>query len=157
MVLPILMNGLFHTGYAVNNIHKATENLGTKFGIANWKIVPLPEETGGRALGFANSRDMMIELIDIVPGCVPIYNDWVPEQEGAIRFHHLGHMVPNREKFDSVTRQLEAADAPVVIDDELGDILYYRYFDTVAQLGHYTEFVLMKPDGNEFWKDVPRN
>lgn len=157
MILPTLSQKLFHTGYAVRDAYKATAMLGEKFGIRDWKIVPMPEKYGGRALAFAYVGDMMIELVDTVPGGVPIYSDWIPEDENALRLHHLGHYASDRAEFDAVARQFERAGIAMVIDEELGDILSYRYFDTVALLGHYCEFVLMKPGGEKFWADVPRN
>lgn len=157
MNLPMLSRGLFHTGYAVRDVDAAIATLAAQFGVRDWKVVRLPEETGGRALAFAYVGDMMIELIDTVPGGVPIYADWIPQDETTLRLHHLGHFVDNRTEFDSVARHFEGLGIAMVIDDEMGDILHYRYFDTVALLGHYCEFVLMKPGGETFWADVPRN
>ena len=157
MILPLHSRNLFHTGYAVRDADKAIETFADKFGVGYWKVVPLPEESGGRALAFAYAGDMMIEVIDTVPGGVPIYSDWIPEDETALRIHHLGHFADDREDFDAVARRFEAIGVPMVMDEEMGDILWYRYFDTVALLGHYTEFVLMKPGGEAFWADVPRN
>ena len=157
MDFPMLSRKLFHTGYAVRDADKATATLRERFGVRDWKIVRLPVETGGRALAFAYAGDMMIELVDTIPGGVPIYSDWIPEDDTVLRLHHLGHFVDDREEFDAVARKFEASGIPMVIDAEMGDILYYRYFDTVALLGHYCEFVLMKPGGHAFWEDVPRN
>src|SRR5262245_25480538 len=115
MILPSLSRKLFHTGYAVRDAHKAAAMLGEKFGIKDWKIVPMPAEYGGRALAFAYVGDMMIELVDTVPGGVPIYTDWIPEDETVLRLHHLGHYVTDREEFDLVARQFETAGVAMVI------------------------------------------
>jgi extradiol dioxygenase family protein len=153
----MMFKKLFHTGYAVKDVDKAISSLGEKFGITDWKILRLPEDSPGRALAFAYAHDMMIELVDIKAGQVPVYNDWIPEDESAIRLHHLGYMVDNEAEWQSVTRQFERLGVPLAIDAEMGDLLSYRYFDTTPLLGHYSEFVLMKPGGRGFWESVPRN
>jgi extradiol dioxygenase family protein len=157
MPVPMVLHKLFHTGYAVKDVDKAIASLGEKFGITEWKILRLPEDSPGRALAFAHAHDMMIELVDIKAGQVPIYNDWIPEDESAIRLHHLGYRVDNETEWQSVARQFERLGVPLAIDAEMGDLLFYRYFDTTALLGHFCEFVMMKPGAQSFWDSVPRN
>lgn len=157
MTLPMLIGRLFHLGYAVHDVDRAMESLGAKFGISNWNVIRLPEDSPGRALAFARSGDMIIELVDIKHGQMPLYNDWVPDDENALRLHHLGHKAQDEAEWDAVTRQFEALGIRLAYDDEMGDILRFRYWDTVALLGHYCEFVLMKPGGRGFWENVPAN
>jgi hypothetical protein len=157
MKLPMLYRSVFHLGYAVHEVNQAMESLDSKFGLKNWKVLPLPDDTPGRALAFARAGDMMLELVDIKHGQMPLYNDWVPEDPTAVRLHHLGHFAEDEEEWDAVARQFESLRIPMVYDAEMGDILSFRYWDTVALLGHYSEFVLMKPAGKGFWNDVPSN
>jgi extradiol dioxygenase family protein len=153
----MLFKNLFHTGYAVGDVDKAIRSLGEKFGITEWKILRLPEDSPGRALAFAYAHDMMIELVAIKPGEVPIYNDWIPRDDSALRLHHLGYLVENQAEWRNVAVQFERLGVPLAIDAEMGDLLSYRYFDTTPLLGHYSEFVLMKPGAQDFWDSVPRN
>jgi hypothetical protein len=153
----MLSRNLFHTGYAVGDADKAIANLAATFGIRDWKIVRLPEDSPGKALAFAYAGEMMIELVDTRPGGVAIYDGWAPEGTSAIRLHHLGHFAHSREEFEAITRQFAEQGIAMAIDDEMPGLLWYRYFDTLALLGHYTEFVLMLPGGEAFWADVPRN
>jgi hypothetical protein len=157
MILPLLSRRLFHHGYAVADVDGAVATLGEKFGITDWWIRRLPDEAPGRALAFAYVGDLMLELVDTKPGGYPIYDAWRPEDPGDLRLHHLGHYADSREEFDAIADQFQAAGVPMVMDEEMGDILYFRYFDTVPLLGHYSEFVLMKPGGEWFWEKVPRN
>jgi hypothetical protein len=153
----MLYRTLFHTGYAVKDVERAMASLGDNFGIRNWKVLPLPEDTPGRALAFARAGDMIIELVDIKPGQMPLYNDWIPEDPDAIRLHHLGHLAGDREEWDAIARQFESLGIPLVYDADMGDMLQFRYWDTVALLGHFSEFVLLGPGGKEFWDSVPSN
>jgi catechol 2,3-dioxygenase-like lactoylglutathione lyase family enzyme len=157
MTLPMLIGKLFHLGYAVRDVDRATESLGAKFGISNWNILRLPDDSPGRALAFARSGDMILELVDIKPGEMPLYNDWIPDDESALRLHHLGHMAEDEAEWEAVAQQFEALGIPLVFDAEMDDMLQFRYWDTVPLLGHYCEFVLMKPGGKGFWEGVPSN
>ena len=56
-----------------------------------------------------------------------------------------------------MARHFESIGVAMVVDDEMEGLLSFRYWDTVALLGHYTEYVLMKPDGAGFWESVPHN
>ena len=156
-MLPILYGTLFHTGYAVRDVDKAIGTFGDKFGIRNWTVLRLPEDSPGRALAFARSGDLILELVDIKPGQVPIYNDWIPEDETAVRLHHLGHFARDEAEWDAVARHFESIGVAMAVDDEMEGLLSFRYWDTVALLGHYTEYVLMKPGGAGFWESVPKN
>ena len=48
MSVPMMFKKLFHTGYAVRDVDKAISSLGAKFGITDWKILRLPEDSPGR-------------------------------------------------------------------------------------------------------------
>ena len=156
-MLPILSRKLFHHGYAVRDIDQAVATLQDKFGIRDWFIRRLPEDAPGRALAFAYVGDLMLELVDTRPGGFPIYDAWRPDEAEVLRLHHFGHYADSREEFDAIADQFADAGIPMVLDEEMGDILYFRYFDTVPLLGHYSEFVLMKPGGEWFFEQAPRN
>lgn len=155
---PTMFNReMFHTGYAVRDVDRAIGTLRDRFGIAKWKIVRLPEDSPGNALAFAHAGNIMLELIDVKPGMVDFYTGWIPEDPDALRIHHQGYYARDRAEFDAVTAQYEAQGFPMATDAEMPGLLYYRYFDTVRVLGHYTEFVLMQPGGEAFFADVPHN
>jgi hypothetical protein len=157
MALPLLLKNHFQLGYAVKDIDKATEALSEKFGLSKWQVVRLPEDAPSRALAWAYVKDLMIELVDVRPGRIPCYDAWVPECESAARLHHLAYMVENEDEWRSVKKRFDDQGTPMVVDEKMGDIISYRYFDTVQQLGHYSEFVLLGPRGKRFWANVPHN
>jgi hypothetical protein len=55
MTVPMMLNKVFHTGYAVKDVDKAISSLGEKFGITDWKILRLPEDSPGRALASSSA------------------------------------------------------------------------------------------------------
>ena len=157
MTVSMYLKDQFHTGYAVRDIDQAIASLRDRFGIADWKIVRMLEDVPSYSLAFAYSGNMMMELVEVKPGEVPFYTDWIPEDPTALRSHHHGYYVKDRDEFDAVTRQFEAQGFPMAADAQMPGILNYRYFDTVGMLGHYVEFVLLEPGGESFFADVPRN
>lgn len=157
MPMPMYMHSQFHTGYAVRNADRAIASLRENMGITEWKIVRLPDDAPGHALAFAWAGNMMLELIDVKPGGVAIYDDWIPDDPGTLKVHHHGYYASDRAEFDALARDYQDKGQKMVIDAQMPGILYYRYFDTVALLGHYTEFVLLQDGGEAFFADVPRN
>lgn len=156
-MVAMFLRDQFHTGYAVRDVDRAIATLSDRFGIGQWKIVRLPEDSPGNALAFAHTGNMMMELVDVKPGQVPFYTGWIPDDPDVLRVHHHGYYVKDQAEFDEVTAQFEAQGFPMVTDADMPGILNYRYFDTARALGHLTEFVLMQPGGEAFFADVPRN
>jgi hypothetical protein len=138
-------------------MEKAIEGLSEKFGLTKWTVRRSPPDAPLRAVAWAYVKDMMIELVEAKPGLLPYYDPWIPQSDSAVRLHHLGYMVDNEEEWRSVKSRFDSLGIPLVMDLELGNKLASRYFDTVEQLGYYSEFVLLKPAGATFWADVPHN
>ncbi|TAK98547.1 MAG: hypothetical protein EPO08_18830 [Rhodospirillaceae bacterium] len=157
MNIPVVFRNHFQCGYVVRDIDKAIANMGEKFGVSKWQINRLSADAPGRALGFAYVQNVMIELVDVRPEQETIYRSWIPESDTAVRLHHLGYMIDTEEEWRSVISQFKAAGFRTALEGSVGDILDYYYADTVAELGHYCEFVRLKPAGKSFWANVPHN
>ena len=157
MALPLLFRNHFQLGYSVRNIDKAIGTLSEKFGLSKWQIVRPPEEAPSSALAWAYVKDLMIELVEPRPGRMPYYDAWLPESESGARLHHMAYMVEDEDEWRSVKQAFGDQGIAMVVDEQMGPILSYRYFDTRPELGHYTEFVLLGPKGKKFWADVPQN
>lgn len=157
MPVTMHMKDQFHTGYAVRDMDLAIASLRERLGIEEWKVMRVSDAAPRFALGFAHAGNMMLELVETEPGAVPFYSDWIPEDPAALRVHHHGYYAQDRDEFDTIKRDFEACGFPMVADAEMPGLLYYRYFDTVALLGHYTEFVLLQAGGPAFFADVPHN
>jgi hypothetical protein len=157
MAISMYLRDQFHTGYAVRDVDQAIATLANRFGITEWKIVRLPPDAPGTALAFAHAGNMMLELVCMNPGGLDFYNDWIPDDPEVLQVHHHGYYAKDAAEFDAIRDQFVAQGFPMVTDENLPGILNYRYYDTVAALGHYTEFVLLQPGGESFFGDVPRN
>lgn len=157
MMSPMLFRNHFQLGYAVRDVDEAIKNLGETFGVTKWQVLRLPVDAPGRALAFAYVSGMMIELVDVKPGQLSFYDNWIPDSKSAVKLHHFGYMVDSEEDWRRIEERFKDLGVAMVTDQEMGDILAFRYFDTVAELGHYCEYVFLKPAGKDFWANVPHN
>lgn len=157
MTIPMLFKNHFQMGYVVRDVDRAVDNLSDNYGLKNWQVLRLSPELPCKALGFAYVKGMMIELVDMRPGTLDVYDPYIPEDPAGVRLHHMGYMAHTREEFDAIAGRYADLGIRTVIDLEMDDILYCRYFDTMARLGHYVEYVLLKPTGKDFWANVPEN
>lgn len=162
----IAMNSLrpfrnfFHLGYVVLSLDEVMDGMRTRFGVAKWKILPLPDDAPAKAIGFAYVQGTMLELVEVDLGreLLSIHRDFVPRSAGEARLNHVAYLLDSEAELRAVMAQNTEAGIATAWCESFGDIFsYYYYADTTAQLGHYTEFVCFGPAGREFLADVPSN
>lgn len=160
MSRPAPFRNFFHAGYVVRDLDQAMANLRETFGVSRWKVLPMPEGTPARAIGFAYAGETMIELVEVDPAgeLLPIHRGWVPEREADARLNHLAYRLDSEDELRALVAWFEGAGVATARLESFGDIfsLYY-YADTTAQLGHYSEFVCLGPAGLDFLAEIPRN
>src|SRR5215203_1480173 len=157
MSIPVMFRNHFQHAYVVRNLNKAMENFSDTYGVTKWQVMPMPEGAPVKALALAYVQNVMLELIEAVPGQDTIYRDWIPASETAAKFHHLGYLIDSEEEYLRIVKQFEAAGIAAGMAGRSGDILDFHYADTVAQLGHYCELVRLLPAGKDFFSQVPHN
>ena len=157
MSVPLIFRNHFQHAYVVRNLEKAMVPFRERCGVGEWQVMPLPEGSPVRAIGLAYVQNVMIELIEAVPGHETIYRRFIPESESAARFHHLGYLIEREEDYRAAVAQLEAAGWPAAYAGRAGEILDFHYADTFAQLGHYCELVHLRAAGKGFFAQVPHN
>lgn len=157
MSIPIVFRDHFQHAYVVRNLDKAMANFRDNYGVAKWQVMPMPEGSPVKVLGLAYVHNVMLELIEAVPGHDTIYRDWIPASDTAARFHHLGYLIDSEEEYLSTVKQFEAAGISAGMAGRAGDMLDFHYADTVAQLGHYCELVHLRPAGQNYFSQVPHN
>jgi hypothetical protein len=160
MSFPSPFRNFFHAGYVVLDLARVTDNMRERFGVARWKILPLPAGAPAKAIGFAYVQQSMIELVelDLAQELLPIHRGSLPRSESEARLNHLAYMLDSEEELAAVKRRLEASNIATAWLDTFGDIFsHYYYADTTAALGHFTEFVCLGPAGRDFLAEVPRN
>jgi hypothetical protein len=160
MSLPLPLRNLFHLGYVVIDLERAMAGMRDRFGVADWKIVPLPEGSPAKAIGFAYAQGTMMELVelDLRVELMAIHRGFVPASPAEARLNHVAYLLDGEDELFAQKRRFEDAGIATVWHDAFGDIFsHYYYADTTALLGHFTEFVTLGPAGRDFLAAVPRN
>ncbi|MBV9842747.1 MAG: VOC family protein [Sphingomonadaceae bacterium] len=161
MSLPALFGDHFQIAYVVRDTQAAIDVFTRRFGVKQWHVMDMVavhgEQSAIRAISLAWSGDVMIELIEPVPGKASIYTDYTPATQDGIRLHHFGFLIPTMEEFEETVRLLDAAGFPTAAAGQFGDQLHFHYADTTPALGHYYELIHLPPAGANFFAAVPKN
>jgi hypothetical protein len=160
MTFPPPFRNLFHAGYVARDMAKAMKKMRDQFGVADWKIVPLPDGAAAKALGLAYVQRTMIELVEVTPKEEPlaIPRGWAPRPDADATLNHLAYMLDSEVEVRTLVARFEGAGIATAALDSFGDLFSLSYYaDTRRQLGHLTEFVCLGPAGGDFLADVPRN
>ena len=154
-----LLGKYFHSGYVVVNLEKALANMRRDFGVADWKIIPLPAGSPASAIAMAYVRGTMIELVEVDRGqeLLSIFDGWLPATEDGARLNHVAFMMDSEEQWRAAQAQFGALGVSLPVVAKFGDIFDYFYADTTAQFGHFSEFVCLGPEGKDFLASIPRN
>ncbi len=149
----------FHAGYVVINAEKVMANMRRDFGVANWKVLPLPAGSPACSIAMAYVRGTMIELVEVDPGqeLMSIHAGWLPESEDGARLNHIAYMMDSEAQWRAAQVHFGEVGIALPVVMKFGDIFDYFYADTTAQLGHFSEFVCLGPEGREFLASIPRN
>jgi hypothetical protein len=158
MSLPLLTGPFFQVGYVVRDLEKAVAAMRSRTGVRNWRVTHLPEGNLIEGAAFAWSKGLMLELIEVDPDNIklPVYKDHIPEADDVARLHHLGFIFDTEAEYLARIAESQAQGFGAAMDMNYNEILAY-YSDTYAQLGHFCEFVHLRPAARDFFIDVPHN
>ncbi|MFT3700051.1 MAG: VOC family protein [Kofleriaceae bacterium] len=136
----------FQNAYVTRNLDAAIAMLKERYGLTEFaRFEPeIPTKAGGLLkLRVATTwlDNYQIELIEPVGGAVDFYRDYLPAEDGAIRFHHIASRV---DDFEQVRATLDH----VVAEGEMPGVRF-AYVDARDTVGHYLEYVWCSP---EMWK-----
>jgi hypothetical protein len=153
-VEPFMGRQFDQVAFVVEDLEKARESFGRLYGITNWNTWnnlasgQLNKQYNGKKGDFEYScsygfvGDTHIELCHHDGGS-SIYKDWLDSRGPG--FHHLGFQLDTREEYDQVAAWFESQNAPLAMGGEVEGMGVWAYFDTVAQLGCYSEIYWSSP------------
>jgi catechol 2,3-dioxygenase-like lactoylglutathione lyase family enzyme len=157
MSAGLLTGYFFQVAYVVRDLDRAVAAMQARTGARNWRVRHLPQSELLTGAALAWVKGVMLELIAVDPaGAHPVYRDHVPQAADAARLHHLGYLFDTEAAFDARIAQSRADGFAAALHRRHTSILCY-YCDTYARLGHYTEFVHLRPAARDFFADVPHN
>lgn len=147
-------SGFMQIAYVTTDLDKAMALYRDRYNVPSFFTVngELPVEFhGGPALlklryAIADVAGVQIELIEPLPGCVPLYFEGLPESgkagDLAIAFHHVSVPLPGDEaRWDGFAGELAAHDRTIAMRARVSETAGFLYVDDRKALGHYTEYV----------------
>jgi hypothetical protein len=155
---PSLLSGkFFQAGYIVRDLDQGLAAMSARAGVANWRVVRLPAGSPIDGIACAYVNGVMLELIAVDDGNVPqVYRNHIPHFADGARFHHLGFMMASEEEFNAAIERSQAAGIGEAAKFDNRGVLSY-YADSFAQVGHYCEYVHLKPERQDYFANVPHN
>ena len=149
---------LVQLGYVVTDFEQASAKLGERYGIDRWKVLPLDPGSPASRIAMAYVGDIIFELVevDLAVELLPIHRGWLPANPADARFNHVAFMLDSLDAFDGAQEHFRKLGVDVPVRMTFGDIFEFFYADTVAELGHWSEFLCLGPAGADFLADVPR-
>ncbi len=111
---------------------------------------------GGGAIkvAFAWAGGQILEIICASGPGGEFYNEMLPENEFAIRFHHLGFVIHSEEDWKLLEQELQEGDWSIALTELSGNFID-AYYIKAPELGHYLEYVRPFPNGDDFYNSVP--
>jgi hypothetical protein len=144
-------NGVFQVGYVTADLERAMHALRTIHGVHEFLSFSAELEVRGangvRAqllIDVAHSLvgGTHIEVIEPRPGCIALYEDYVPRKAQApiLRQHHLAMLVPEGA-WTNFRSSLDDRHLPVVMENAPEYPIQFCYVDDRDTSGHYLEYV----------------
>jgi len=153
----LLRKDQFQMAYVTNDLERACEVFGQRYGISEYDYIRGDMPQGGHiAVALAWAGVTNYEIIEAHGDEAAFYNERLPDAGFAIRFHHLGFLVHDREAWSALEREFEDGGWPIVSKSE-GNGLMDAFYVEAPELGHYLEYIYPLDAGIDFLKRVPRN
>lgn len=151
--------------FVVDRLGPAQERFSRLYGIGNWnawtnladgQINKVYRGTAGDyqfSCAYGYVGDVQVELCQH-DGGRSIYKDWLDSRGPSL--HHLGFRLDTREEYDAAAAAFEGEGAPLAMGGEIENTGVWAYFDTVDQLGCYTELYWSAPHVLEIFEKMKR-
>lgn len=146
----------FQLGYATRDLDRAVDLFGERYGVTEFLRVDTSQgSTPGPGLALAWRGDVMIEIFQPLASSEAVYASAL--DRGVVALHHLGHLVDSEEILDLIAADYEARGiaVPLRFAHRLG--LSAINADTCAEVGHFSEFVVVHDEGRALFDSLPRN
>ncbi len=144
--------------YVTNHLDRAVETLRGIHGMGAFKELRelhLPTGEGREAhchFALAFKAGMQFEVIQPLSGDIGLYQDGLPNNEFAMKFHHLGRHISSVESYREALAVAKSRWSIPINMAEFGG--YYAYADARRDYGHYLEFFCFPPGSEAI--DAPR-
>lgn len=146
-----------HTGYVTNDLDRALDLLRARYGVAEFKLLEGPMADGGTIrVAFAWAGGQIYEVIQAIGPSTAFYNQSLPKDEFALRFHHHGFVIHDEASWRELEAELEDGAWPIAFATLSGEFID-AYYVWCEELGHHVEYVWPHAAGLAFYGQVPVN
>ena len=146
-----------HSAWVTNDLDRAMEVFSQRYGVTEFSFIEGPMPQGGQIrVAFAWAGGQVLEIIAASGPATEFYNEMLPPDEFAIRFHHLGFAVHDEAEWQALGRELAEGGWPIAYETHTGDFIDAWYIKA-PELGHYLEYVRPYQAGVDFYAAVPAN
>ena len=144
-----------HTAYVTNDMDRALDIFAGRYGLGDYSFIEGPMPQGGSIkVAFAWAGGQIYEIIQAHGPQAGFYNEMLPENEFAIRFHHLGFVIHDEAGWRQLEQELKESDWPLAYSTQTGTFID-AYYIKAPELGHYIEYVRPFQAGLDFYAAVP--
>jgi hypothetical protein len=146
-----------HSAWVTNDLGQAIETFSKRYGITDFQFIEGDMPSGGHIrVAFAWAGGQILEVISARGPGSEFYNELLPDEGFAIRFHHLGFIVHDEAGWQSLEADLASQAWPIAHKTLTGSFID-AYYVRAPELGHYLEFVRPLDSGVAFYASVPAN
>ncbi|MCW1431621.1 VOC family protein [Novosphingobium sp. JCM 18896] len=150
-------NEHFQCAYVTSDLDRACEVLGRRFGLGQFSFLDGDLIGGGKIrVAFAWAGRTMYEIIDASGPGGAFYTNRLPTADFAIRFHHLGFLLPDEAAWSQMKSRFLEDGREVVFETYNPGFMDAIYIDA-PELGHYLEYIRAEEHGMAFFNAVPGN
>lgn len=144
-----------HSAWVTNDLDRALEIFSSRYGVGEFSFIDSPTPGGGHIkVAFAWAGGQILEIICASGPGFEFYNEMLPDDEFAIRFHHLGFIINDEAGWKQLEKELEEGEWQIALSTLTGDFID-AYYIKAPELGHYLEYVRPFAAGDEFYNAVP--
>jgi hypothetical protein len=153
--LGLLRKDQFQISYVTNNIDLACGTFRKRYGVSEFSFLGGPMPSGGEIkVAFSWVGLTLYEIIAARGPGTEFYNELLPRDEFAIRFHHLGFLIHDRNFWQALKREFDESSWPIAYTS-LNDGFMDAYYVKAPELGHYLEYIFPYQAGVDFFSSVP--
>ena len=146
-----------HTGYVTNDLDRAMELFRDRYGVGKFTFIEgLMPQGGTIRVAFAWAGSQIYEIIQASGPDTAFYNDLLPKDEFAVRFHHLGFVIHDATSWQELEAEIASGAWPVAYSTVTGEFIDAHYV-YAPELGHHLEYVWPHEAGLNFYDAVPVN
>lgn len=153
----LFRNDLFQVAYVTNDIERALQVFAERYGVKEWRRMEGELKEGGHIrVEFGWAGGALFEVTQATGDGSALYQQGLPADEFAIRFHHLGYFVPAAEDWQALLKEIDQGGVKVVNETNVPGFLQARIVEA-PDLGHWIEYIHPEAAGIAFFQGAPSN